>query len=598
MGEAALKMTPEDLEEDYDDSWYEDEVWRPESEVEEEPIVLERARDKLPEIPKILPSQFTSGVFQMPKPDGTGYAPFSFEGRRHLQRIYDTPARKVLMCCGRQVEKSTLLGNLSLAYMTLVVGLRILFVSPSSTQTKTFSNDRIKEPIETSPLLTRFTTSMLTKNIFEKQFVNRSMITMRYAYLNADRTRGIPAWQLFLDEIQDILRDNIPVIEHCLSHAPEMWRRQVYSGTPKSLDNIIEDYRANQSTQGEWVVPCEGCRHWNVLGEKNIGKKGVICAKCGKPIDPQGPRAQWAWMVKPDPTDPNKVPWESYRIPQLMVPWKLSEEGWAEVLYGYENYPRAKFMNETLGISFESGMRPITTAQMRDACGEHSMNDLETVRTLSLSQPFFMGVDWGTGDNAYTVCVIATYVENRFRVLFAHRFVGEESDPNVQLKKLVDLGRHFNIAIFGCDYGFGFGMNHHLVRAFGAPRVMKYQYMGQLAKKVLWDEKMQRWKAHRTEVMSAIFEAIKKKKCEFPKWEEFKAPYAKDFTNIYSEYNERLRIVQYDHKPGNPDDTFHAFTYAWLASMIVIPRPDIISPSKEDEDGRPISPYSGPVDQG
>lgn len=598
MGEAAVQYSPEEPGDDWDDSWYEGKIWEPEERTLEEPIVLAEARRRLPKIPKITPSSFTRGVFHFPKEDGTGYAPFSFNGRRHLKQIYDTPARKILLSCGRQVEKSTLLGNIALTYMTLVVGLRILFVSPSSTQTKTFSNDRIKEPIETSPILKRFTTDMLAKNIFQKQFVNRSMITLRYAYLNADRTRGIPAWQLFLDEIQDILRDNIPVIEHCLSHAPERWRRQIYSGTPKSLDNIIEDYRANSSTQGEWVVPCEACNNWNILGERNIGKKGVICAKCGKPIDPQCDRAQWVWMVQPDPTDPNKVPFESYRIPQLMVPWKLTEEGWAEVLYGYENYPRAKFMNESLGISFEAGTRPITAAQMRDACGSHSMADLEKVRNLSLAQPFFMGIDWGSGDNSYTVVVIATYIDSKFRVLFAHRFVGEDSDPHIQIIKIVELAERFNIHLFGCDYGFGFGMNHHLVRKFGAHKVQKYQYMAKLTKRVEFDGEMQRWKVHRTEVMSAIFDAIKKKKCEFPKWSEFHKPYSQDFTNIYSEYNDKLRMIQYDHKQGNPDDTFHAFALAWLASMIVIPRPDIISPTREDSQGNQVSQYQGPVDQG
>jgi len=497
---------------------------------------------------------------------------------------------------GRQTEKSTLLGNVSLTYMTLVVGMRILFVSPSSTQTKTFSNDRLKEPIETSPILSKFTTSMLTKNIFEKQFVNRSMITLRYAYLNADRTRGVPAWQLNIDEIQDVLRANIPVIEHCLSHAPDQYRRQIYSGTPKSLDNVIEDYRSNLSTQGEWVVPCTGCNHWNVLGEKNIGKKGPICSKCGNGINPQHERSQWAWMVHPDPDDPNKVPWESYRVPQIMVPWKV--KNWGEIIYEYENHPRAQFMNECLGLSYESGLRPITTSQVRDACGTHSMEDLESVRNLSLAQPFFMGIDWGSGDNSFTVVTIATYIESRFRLLFAHRFVGEEADPEVQIVRILELGEHFNIAVFGCDYGYGFGMNHRLTRAFGPQRVHLFQYMAMCKKKIQFDPRLGRWKVHRTEVMSAIFEAVKKKRAEFPRWEEFQTPYAKDFTNIYSEYNEYLRMIQYDHKDGNPDDTFHSFLLCWLASMLLIPRPDIISPTKEDEEGNSISAYTGPYQQG
>lgn len=1009
-------------EDDYDDSWHEEEPWYPEGPSEEVPLIDTRRPDETIIVPSLKPSEFTARAFMMPKDDGDGYGPFSFDGRRHLPRIYDTPARRILLCCGRQVEKSTMLGNRALCYSALVTAIRILYVSPSATQTKTFSNDRIKEPIETSPLLRGFTTRLLSQNVFEKQFVNRSKITLRYAFLNADRcvvgdtrahftdgsvatvrevfndperfigksvwaaepstrnvvparltgvvhqgvrevfavrvaggvelkctgnqplltwrgwktldqlspddfvavpryaahgaghpspveefrlvgyllgdgatktmnacalhngnkevlddfrrcaralgarlwkeqdsneshwvhsktrkqglgggrdgykkrlkqlgligsyhatkrvpaelftgdekqihgllsglfatdgwasvsstgafeigycsnskgllqdirqlllrfgvhafisrkkkpstkkalgaytlsirhsesvinfaarigivgkhaelaavvaaarrvtrakndydriplsyeelreylysryglsthaawkkhriqlrpgntrdsigrkvlhsigarlgdawlmwlaaaplgwarieeitpvgreetfdlsvdglenylsdgifvhnTRGIPAWQLYIDEIQDILRDNIPVIEQCTSHAPDKWKGFVYSGTPKSLDNVIEEYRANKSTQGEWVVPCDGCGNWNVLGEKNIGRKGPICSKCGKIIDPQGPRCQWAWMVEPD-EDRIKIPWESYRVPQLMVPWKI--RNWNEVLHDYENYSRAKFFNECLGISFESGTRPITQAQIRAQCGEYSMNEIESLRNLSLSQPFFMGIDWGSGDNSYTVVTIATYVNNRFRVLFMHRFTGEDTDPGVQIGKILEMARHFNVATIGADYGFGFGMNHHLVRAFGINRVHTFQHMARINKRVVYDTKMLRWKVHRTEVMSAIFEAIKKGKAEFPRWEEFHRPFAEDFTNIYSEYNEKLRMIMYDHKAGNPDDSFHSFLFCWLGSMVAIRRPDIIAPNLEGEDGTPMSSYNGPVYQG
>lgn len=588
----AVAYTDEELD-DVDDSWG-DEPWVPEAVPEEEPLVIERARRVAPVIPILTPSQFSTRALRIPNDEGTGYGPFSFEGRRHLPRIYNTPARRVLLSCGRQVEKSTLLGNRALCYTTLVTGMKILYVSPSSTQTKTFSNDRIKEPVETSPLLTKLTTRMLSQNVFEKQFINRSKITLRYAFLNADRTRGIPAWQLYIDELQDILRDNVPVIEQCTSHAPDRWKAFFYSGTPKSLDNIIEEYRANRSTQGEWTVPCDGCNNWNILGERNIGKKGPICSKCGKLIDPQGERAQWAWMVEPD-EERIRVPWESYRIPQLMVPWKI--RNWNEVLHDYENYPRARFMNECLGISFEAGTRPISQAQIRAQCGTHSLSEIDSIRNLSLAQPFFFGIDWGSGDNSYTVLTICTYVDNRFRVVYVHRFVGEDADPGVQVQKIIEMGHRFNVALIGADYGFGFGMNHHLVRAFGANRVHTFQHMARINKRVVFDQKMMRWKIHRTEVMSAIFEAVKKGKAEFPRWEEFHKPYAEDFTNIYSEYNDKLRMIMYDHKAGSPDDTFHSFMFCWLASMIVIKRPDIIAPSLET-DGMPVSPYNGPTFQG
>lgn len=972
MGEAARQL--EDLEAElednpYDDTWHaytgdKNLIWNPEQEVNEDPILLSRARRKAPKIPDLRPSQYTRAAFWMPDEegglgeDGMGYNHFKFEGRRHLIRIYDSPVKRRLLICGRQVEKSTMLGNLALCYMSLVPAFRLLYVSPSATQTTTFSNDRIKEPIETSPILRRFTTQMLSANILEKQFINRSKITLRYAFLNADRTRGIPADMLEIDEFQDVLGDNIPVIEQCLAHGRPKWRIYLYAGTPKSLDNNIEYLRANSSTQGEWVVPCDACgvksgpqrsRHWNILGERNIGKKGLICEKCGTLLNAAHPDAAWMAQVAWDPV---KVPFESYRISQLMVPWKP----WEEVLIQYQKYPRDKFYNEVLGLSYDSGLRPLTRAQVMACCRQDlSMQNIENYRQLGYSQPIFAGIDWGchdedtrvltrdgfkyfrdlededevaqwepdtrrmtfvkpkartvrnwdqpllhfktkggvdmmvththrmrvgvsqgerwltesagelverggnvnfvgrvewdggsvdhftlpglpkspgysgceprvfrmddwleffgyvvteggvclrenakgedapycvkmsqretvnpqhyqkiqdcltrlgiphsafpnpktgdvnwaiygkqfwkwfaenmgvhaenkrvpreffltagrrglrvlfeamvlgdgyvdprggctggayystskglcedfqeicirlglrcvvrlhkpaegnrkarwralwsagrdyafntpstkvkrvpykgkvyccavpsgyivterngcvsyqgnTGENAYTVLTLATYINDKFRVFFWHRFVGEEIDPEVQIAHIIELLEFFNVRVVGTDYGGGFDRNHKLVRKFGPNRVFTYQYMARTHKRIWWDRKMipPRFKLARTEVMSDIFNAIKRHQCEFPRWEEFMDPYAMDMTNIFSEYSNTLRAIQYGHSKDKPDDSFHSLLYCWLVSMMLIPRRDIIAPGLEI-DGKQVEMYSGPIDQG
>ncbi len=574
----------------------EDEVWCPEPEPFEDFLETGLQRKRLLTVPSVLPSQFTAFSFRMPGEDGRGYKPFSFEGRRHMIRPYDTPAKRMLLFCARQVEKSTLLGNRAITYSCMIQGYRTLYVSPSSTQTKTFSSDRIKDPLETSDVLRTFTTSALQQNVFEKQFVNRSKITLRYAFLNADRTRGIPAWGLLMDELQDILSDNIPIIEQCTSHAPEQWKRFVYAGTPKSLDNIIEYYRANLSTQGEWVVPCdahggEAGRYWNVLGEKNIGKKGLICEKCGRVIDPAHPDAQWARMIE-------DAPFESYRIPQLMVPWK----SWEEILLDYQRYPRDKFYNEVLGISFDSGLRPLTTSQVKECCNpavHMSPTQLNAIQKLSFQQPVFAGIDWGTGEHSYTVLSLGMYVQNKFRIFYVNRFVGEDTDPEIQLKKIIDMIRFFNVKVIGVDYGGGHYPNDRLVRTFGHERVQKYQYVAKTKKKVVLNPGLKRWMVHRTDVMSDIFNAIKRKQFEFPRWEEFNQPFAQDMLNIYSEYNNSLRMVLYTHSPDKPDDAFHSLTYCFLASMLLHPRPDIIAPTYERPNVGPLlNSYSGPLNQG
>lgn len=547
--------------------------------------------------PEVLPSSFTKFAFRMPTT--TGWENFSFEGRRHLFQIYDTPVRRVLLKCGRQVEKSTLLGNRLLSFSCLIPAYKSLYVSPSMTQTKTFSNDRIKEPIETSPVLRAYTSNMLSQNVLEKQFANRSKITLRYAFLNADRVRGIPAHSLCIDEIQDVLSDNIPIIEQCLSHAPEEYKRYLYSGTPKTLDNIIEDYWANRSTQNEWMVPCDckggdGGRYWNILGEKNIGKKFLICERCGKRLHPMHQEAQWASAIEYDPVH---FPFEGFRIPQLMVPWI----DWAELLYKYEHEPRNKFYNEVLGISFDTGLRPLTMAQVKSNCVESiHMVDADKYKGLGFSQEIFAGIDWGTGEHSYTVLTLGTYIGTKFRVFYVHRFTGEDTEPDRQLEKIEGILRAFNVRVIGVDYGGGHYPNDFLVRRFGKERVQKYQYAARLASKVKWEARLNRWMVHRTEVMSAIFNAIKRHTVfEFPRWTEFKEPYGQDMLNVFSEYNDKLRMIQFGHTPGKTDDTLHSVLYCFLASMLVRPRPDVISPNRENEhQGSIWSSYSGPTYQG
>ncbi len=578
--------------------------WCPEPALFDDFTFLDDERKPPANIPAVLPSQFTEFAFRMPRVDGMGYENFTFEGRRHMRRVYDTPAKRVLLFCGRQVEKSTLLGNRIITYSCMVQGFRTLYVSPSATQTKTFSVDRIKEPLETSDILKAYTTSLLQQNVFEKQFVNRSKITMRYAFLNADRTRGIPGWCLAIDELQDVLSDNIPVIEQSLSHAPEQWRRFLYAGTPKGLDNVLEFYRSGtsrgrpMSTMGEWVVPCDRCgssagagRYWNILGEKNIQKRGLSCEKCGQLIDAMHADAQWAEMQE-------EGIFECYRIPQLMVPWR----SWDEIMLDYGRYDRAKFYNEVLGISYDSGLRPLTRAQVKECCKPDihmNMDMLDEYHALGAGQPIFAGIDWGTGENTYTVLSLGTYVNQRFRIFYVHRFTGEDVDPEPQLAKIDEMMQYFNVRLIGADYGGGFDRNDHLTRKFGPKRVHKYQYMARGKKKVFWNPNFRRWQMVRTEVMSDIFNAIKRKQLDLPCWEEFEDPYGNDMLNIFSEYNNALRMLQYTHRPDRPDDTFHSILYCMLVSMILVPRPDIISPIRELPGQGPLrSGYRGPIDQG
>lgn len=897
---------------------------------------LLEAKDKF--LYNVAPSQFAELAIQIP--EAGKISAFRFEGREYLRRIYDSPADKILLTCGRQVEKSTTLGNRLLCYSALVNNFRALFVAPSAEQAKVFSVDRIRDVIECSPLLQAYVPPKIGQAVFFKKFVNFSQIRLRYAYLTADRVRGIPADLICVDELQDILVDNIPIIEQCAFHSP--YKLFLYSGTPKSEDNTIAHYWSEFSTQNEWIVPCErhgtpgdpSSWHWNVLTETNIGAKGLVCDRCYKPIDARHPLAKWAAMNPKTESNKDKVTFEGYRIPQIMVPWV----DWEEIIEAQEQYPRAQFMNEKLGMSYDSGVRPITRGQLQACCKPHvRMTDIENFKQLAQGKQVFAGIDWGchdeetriltdrgfvhfrdltdtdkvaqwdadtremslvapiartvrdwdgellhfqsqgvdmlltgthrmrvhplrqggwvtepaeqaaqrggniqlvgclswagtpqdqfvlpglpansgysgcapkfypmedwleflgyviseggvcvrpskdrtkllpyqvkmsqresvnpnkaqkirscmdrmgipysefpnpetgdtnwsingkqywrwfydrvgptgdqkripreflglpghqlsvlfdalmlgdgytdpregcdsgvyystsrglcedfqelcirlglrcivklhkpaegnrkarwramwsagrdhqfnapkqkiarvpykgkvycckvptgyivterngciafqgnTGEGSYTVISFGGYFgTGNFCVFWVHRFTGQDLEPDRQLDLISQMISQLRVHVVGVDYGGGFHPNDTLIRRFGPQKIVKYQYNPRQKKKIYWEPNLNRYMCHRSEVMSDIFNALKRKLVDLPCWEDFADPYGQDILNVFSEYNQRLRMTEYKHAPGKTDDTFHSILYCALASMILNPRPDIIRPIKE-----------------
>lgn len=536
------------------------------------------------ELIHVSPSTFVSFAIRVPDKVTQTRVPFDFTPRRYLKLPYDTPAKRTLYKCGRQVEKSTLLGNKTLAYSCINSAFNTLYVSPTNQQTKTFSQDRLKEPIETSDVLKAWTTAKLSDSVFQKKFINRSEIKLRYAYHNADRVRGIPADAILIDEIQDIITDNIPVIEECASHSPH--KIFIYAGTPKSTDNPIEKYWADYSTQNEWVVPCDcvvgvAGRYWNILGEANIGKNSLICDRCGKPLNPMHPDAQWA-MMNGDVLKSDKVkePFEGYRIPQLMVPWIE----WSNIIHKYNTMSRAAFFNEVLGLSFDSGTRPLTRQDVIDNCQpgllmtEAKLQEMKN-RLGGVGQ-IFCGIDWGTGEGSFTILSLGAYVDGKFTIFYIHRFEGAETEPLVQLDLIEQIIKIWNVSLVGCDYGGGFFQNDVLKRKFGPDKIVIYQY-SQPGVKVKWDGDLKRFLVHRTEVMSDIFNAIKRRNVfSFLDWNQFQEPFGNDMLNIFSEYNEQQRQIQYKKSPDCTDDSFHSIVYCFLASLLRAPRTDILSPSQ------------------
>ena len=199
---------------------------------------------------------------------------------------------------------------------------------------------------------------------------------------------------------QDILLDVIPVIEETQSHS-EFLKLRTYAGTPKSFDNTIEAYWSRDSTQYEWMIPCDSCgsagkgqhRHWFTIGYDHIGLKGYVCDRCGKPINPHHPAARWvsmrsaAWLKDP----PIEFPFDGFHVSQPMTPWTKH----ADIVDKKRRYGPAEFHNEVLGLSYETGERVIRRQALVDSYMPGvKLNDLQG---LMGKGPLFMGIDWGGG---------------------------------------------------------------------------------------------------------------------------------------------------------------------------------------------------------
>jgi hypothetical protein len=496
--------------------------------------------------------------------------------------------RQSVWTAGRQVEKSSTLASSELAEAQ-ISHTKILYVSPSSTQLGEFSFRRLDQTVKSSDLLT----SQVDHdhwNVGLKAFLNQSTITLRSSFLSPDRVRGIPAEILDIDEVQDILTENIPVIRETLAHCSRI-DGPIYrlSGTPKTFDNPLEFYWSQESTQNEWMVRCDKCGKWSEgLVEDNIGKKGLVCRYCKAPLNPFGTvvddrRVGAGWFR----TGPAMAPFEGFRIPQLLLPYcfsynaQLFKRKWDEIFYKFERYARYRLFNEVLGISYDSGDKPITRKDLQDVCMPSvRLVNLDTAGSRAPNELtngyVFCGVDWGTGDPSRTVFTAGRYTADQvYEVFYIKIFDKRFSEPEAIIKEVLRLLKACNGTYVGVDWGLGFGLNSQIRTGFGAGKTFVYCHTDQ-REKLVYSPNSSVYTTNRTAVISDIFQLVKQKKLRFRcSWEELlNMGAAQDFLNVHKDVN-RLGCLKYDHAPGTTDDTLHSLIYGFLASYAKFPRVDL-----------------------
>jgi hypothetical protein len=522
--------------------------------------------------------------------------PLRLSNHAFMIPIYNDQDLRVVLKCSRQVAKTTTICNIQILESVLRPHWHSLYVSPSALQTRVYSNEKLRPTLYGSPFLKNlFIGKGVTDQVFEKTLLNGAFMFLRYAFLTAARARGIPASRVFFDEVQDLLKDNVKVISQSMSASllsAGVLGSELLAGTPLTYSNTLEEYW-QWSTQNEWLVPCD-CqggkdgksgtgRYWNFLDQRNIGKKGLICSNCGKPINAAA--GQWVTFA------PDEY-YVGYHISQLMVPWMQGEEAWGQlIVHPFEKWPENKFQNEILGFSYDTASAPVTRMDLQNCCWPAKQFRARETRKILHKKDvntkglrIFAGIDWGEGraegevvkgrkkHASWTVLTLGTYITPEiFWPFLWKRYVGKEIDPEFIVPDVINICGSWGVEVIGADWGHGWGVNSKLFKALGRLGVMQFAYSTSLGERKKYDPDAHKYIINRNAILTDVFAAIKAQHMAFPEWSEFES-YAKDILAEYVEYNDRTRMMMFDHPIDQPDDALHSLTYCKLAADITLER--------------------------
>jgi hypothetical protein len=322
--------------------------------------------------------------------------------------------RNLVLKTGRQVSKSTSLAAQGVIIANCIPFFNTLYVTPLFEMIRRFSNNYVRGFIEESPVKNLWTSSTTSSNVLQRSFTNKSNMFFSYAFLDADRTRGLNCNKVAFDEVQDLDSTFIPIIRETMSGSPYGDILQ-YAGTPKTLDNTLEGLW-QRSSQGEWVIPCPACHYDNVpamshdldeiigpwVPEIGPGRPGTICAKpsCRRPIDPR----MGFWVhAYPD----RLANFAGYHVPQVIMPMHYEDKDKWQILVGKKEglfgTPANVFYNEVCGESYDTGSKLLTLSELKAASILHA-NTREAAAAAGFGQYYrrVLAVDWGGGGEEET----------------------------------------------------------------------------------------------------------------------------------------------------------------------------------------------------
>lgn len=418
--------------------------------------------------------------------------PYSLDNHFPMRPMFDrTIPQRGIWKCARQISKSTTLAADAVLRSATNPFLRTLIVTPRYDQARRLSTLYVKSFIDTSPIRSVLVNKDTTAAVLQRDLSNRSTMFFSYAFLSPDRVRGHAVDRIIYDEVQDLVYDFIPVINECMSAS--FLGVEHYSGTPKTLDNGIQAIW-EQSSQAEWITQCSSCGYHNTASIhydllKMIGLKGVVCAKCDRPIDPKF--GHWKHFV-----DERETSFVGYHVPQIILPMHYGiPRKWRALVLKKEgglNYSQARFHNEVLGESCDIGTKLITLTELKTACTlpyDNSFKDaVSNVRKYSMR---VLGIDWGGGGadkmSFTTIAVMGRHpVTKKLECLYGKRLHSAASHIE-EVKEILEIVKHLQITYVAHDYGGSGSSRESLLVQAGLPigMLVPFNYVGSISRDMI-----------------------------------------------------------------------------------------------------------------
>jgi hypothetical protein len=419
--------------------------------------------------------------------------------------------QKMLLKSGRQCGKSQSLAARGVLLAQLVPYFKQLYITPLFEMIRRFSSNYVAPLIDGSPFRNLLLGSAVQNSVLQRSFRNGSSMMFSFAYMDANRARGIPTDAISYDEIQDMNIEFLPIINETASASLAYGIIQ-YAGTPKSVDNTMEKLWTDTS-MAEWVIRCRtgGCNHFNIpsldcdlramMGpwHSDISEKtpALICAKCRKPLSPypvsKGGAGRWVHRYR-------EKRWEfsGLHIPQQIMPMHFANQRkWKDLLNkaeGRGNVPINVFYNEVCGESWDAGAKLVTLSDLRRAANLEWGNTLEEA-TSQRNRSYIKkicAVDWGGGgvsrgksdfklQSYTTVAVCGLTFDGKIEVLYGYRS-HTPYDHVREARLVIEIASRFNCDFVAHDYtGAGSTRETLLVQA-GVPqaRLLPVIYTGGL----------------------------------------------------------------------------------------------------------------------